>query len=168
MLFILVGLFFLLHINANFFFGGQQSPFFYWNLYATPVSKSDSVSFYEIRYNGNKVLLLNQTRKQPGNFLLLNPLFHYVSMISNHGKDILQHYIDNWNSSYPWLANLTPGIKFYPDSSDLKKFPSWFVDRMESYQSIRIQSMDIYKITVRYAKNGRVQPVSEQFICKIK
>lgn len=167
-LFWIVCIFFLLHINANFFVGGQQSPFYYWSLYAAPVQHEDIYFFYEARYNGDKKILFPQTWRQPQRLFYLNTLNHYVSMRIHNNHDPLLDYINNWNTSYPLFADMFPGLKFYDDSVEMNELPDWYAKKIEQYTGDSVYSIDAYKIEVRYLQNGKVQNVSSEFLFKIK
>lgn len=166
-LFLVVTILFALHINANFLFGGQQSPFFLWNLYAEPVPSTDTYSFYEVQYNGNKMLRIPHTWEQPGAALMTNQLNHYLYMLE-HGQGMTDQYIANWNQNHPAFSNLFPGLQFYPDSTQMKVFPKWFGNRLEQYIQHPVTDINILKTTVRYKADGGVQLLSSVSVCRLK
>lgn len=166
-LFAMVVLIFALHINANFFFGGQQSPFFLWNLYAEPIPETDIYSFFEVQYNDSKILKIAHTWEQPGTYLMLNQLINYLYM-REHGQGQLDQYIRNWNSNHPAIGNLFPGLQFYPDSTQMKAFPEWFRLKLEQYTHQSIHEITILKTSVKFQPGGSVQLLSSIPVCKLK
>lgn len=166
-LFALVAILFVLHINANFFFGGQQSPFFHWNLYAEPVAYQDSFSFWEIRYNGDRVLKIPHTWEQPGAMLITLPLMNYMYMVQ-HGRGALDDYILHWNAAHPSLGNLLPGLKFFPDSVEMNAFPGWFILKLEQYLHEPVNEITVYETFVKYNVDGSVELLSTEPICTLE
>lgn len=159
-------LFFVLHLNANFFFGAQQSPFIYWNLYPSPIPEQSAYSFYEVVCDG-QVVSAEHTWQEPGTLLTRNTVKYFMFM-KNNGKSPLKDYIDRWNKTHPWVAAITPGIKFYPDTTEMNLFPDWLAKRMEHLLKRPVHHMGIYEVTVKYSPNGTVQPVSRREVWNIR
>ncbi len=166
-LFAVVTILFALHLNANFFYGGQQSPFFLWNLYAAPIPAKSEHSFYEVQFNGNKILKLKHTWEQTGAYIMMNQLTYYMYMLE-HGSGPLDQFITHWNSNHPTMGNLLPGLQFYPDSTQMKLFPQWFHRKLEQYLHEQVHEITILKTTVRFLPNGKVQLLSSIPVCKLK
>lgn len=167
-LFVLICILLFLHINANFLVGGQQTPFFNWSLYSMPQAAQDIYSFYELRYNGDKKVVFSHTWKQPQQLFYLNTLNHYTSMRLHENNDPLKDYIDNWNSAHPIVKDMFPGLKFYPDAVEMKKFPAWYAKKIHQLTGDVVDSMNVYRIQVRYKEDGSVEKISSEFLFNLK
>lgn len=157
----------LLHLNANFLIGGQQSPFFHWNLYAEPVAHQDSFSFYEIQYNGTHVVKTPYTWQQPGTQLLTLPLKQYM-YIREHGYGAMDDYIENWNRMHPAIASLFNGLPFFPGKEAMDAFPAWLIRKVEQFEKVKVADLTILKTTVQFNNDGSIQLLSKTAACKLK
>lgn len=161
-----VVIFFAFQLNANFFFGAQQSPFIYWNLYPSPIPAQELYSFYEVECDG-QVVSVQHTWQEPGTLLIRNTVDFFMFM-QTHGKSPLRDYINRWNNAHPAMAAITPKIRFYPDTAEMNLFPGWLSKMMERNLKRTVRHINIYKTSVQYGKGGTVSLVSRQKVCKIK
>lgn len=167
LLFYIIVVCMVLHLNANFLVGGQQTPFFLWNLYAAPTEHAEGTFFfYETRYNDNKRLAFPHTWQQPEELFFLNTLNHFVYMKLNGGRDPLKGYIDNWNRLHPFPGGLLP-VKYYTDEEEMARFPGWYKRKIAQYTGDEVNSVSIYKVTVMYDEAGRPRTVSKDFLFKL-
>lgn len=166
-LFVLILLFFLLQINANFIFRGQQTPFFQWTLYSQSVPPQQTYSFYEVVINKDKVLKFPHTWQEPGKQFFVNTLQHYVFMLEHGGKAPLKDYIDLWNTNHPQFSRWLPGVKMYADTTEMKEFPAWYRRKIVQFTGIPVRQVDVYKVEVKYEASGKVQKQSSEFVCSL-
>ena len=86
-LFIIVLLFILLSLSANFIFRSEQTPIFRWDLYATAMPSQSTYSFLEVRYNQNELLKFPHTWKESQKLFFTNTLDYFISIKRNNNID---------------------------------------------------------------------------------
>ena len=163
-LFVAVLLFFLLNLAANFIFKAEHTPIFRWDLYAYKIPEQKTYSFLEVKYNGDEILTFPHTWQEPEKLFFTNNLNQFIYMKQNNGRDPLKTYIDTWNDRHPFFKKVLPGLKFYNDSIELKKFPGWYKNYLEQYIKKTVFKIDVYEVTVVYGNNGEIKKLSSTLI----
>ena len=79
-LFIIVLLFILLSLSANFIFRSEQTPIFRWDLSSTSIPSQSTYSFLEVRYNQNESLKFQPTRHESLKLFFTNTLDSIISI----------------------------------------------------------------------------------------
>ncbi|MEO8569281.1 MAG: hypothetical protein ABI419_09095 [Ginsengibacter sp.] len=166
-LFFAVLLFFLLNLAANFIFKAEHTPIFRWDLYAYNIPEQKTYSFLEVKYNDDEVLTFPHTWQEPEKLLFTNTLNEFIYMKRNNGHDPLKTYIDTWNNKHPLFKKILPGLKFYNDTVELKKFPGWYKRYLEQYIKKPVYKMDVYEVTIVYGNNGEIKKLSSTLINKL-
>ncbi|MEP7233349.1 MAG: hypothetical protein ABI691_24025 [Ginsengibacter sp.] len=167
LLFVAVLSFFTLSLAANFIFKAEHTPLFRWDLYAYEIPPQKTYSFLEVKYNDGEVLTFPHTWQEPEKLFFTNTLEQFMYMKRNNGDDPLKDYIDRWNSNHPFFQKMLPGLKFYPDTSELKKYPAWYKDYLEQYVKKAVYKMGVYEVKVAYQDNGDVTEISSTLIYKL-
>ncbi|MEO6330848.1 MAG: hypothetical protein ABIO55_18075 [Ginsengibacter sp.] len=166
-LFVLVLLFITFNLAANFIFKVEHTPFFLWDLYSRPIPQQKTYSFLEVRYNNNEALLFPHTWDEPRKLFFTNTLDYFIAMKRNNGVDPLKAYVDYWNVHHTFFKKKLPGLKFYNDTSELKKFPEWYKRYLEQHIKKPVYKIDIYEISVAYQSNGEVKKLFSTLIYKL-
>ncbi|MEO6219541.1 MAG: hypothetical protein ABIO81_03870 [Ginsengibacter sp.] len=166
-LFVIILLFVLLNLAANFIFKAEHTPIFRWDLYSHQIPQQQAYSFLEVQYNGGQVLLFPHTWEEPGKLFFTNTLTYFIAMRRNNDTDPLKHYIDNWNSNHPSFQKLLPALKFYNDSSEVKEFPVWYKKYLEQYIKKSVYEIEVYEIKIGYQKDGCIKKLSSTLIYKL-
>ncbi|MDQ6889027.1 MAG: hypothetical protein M3Z56_01915 [Bacteroidota bacterium] len=159
--------FILLNLAANFIFKAEHTPVFVWDLYARPIPEQPTYSFLEVKYNDDRLLTFPHTWKEPEKLFFTNTLDHFITMIKSNGTDPLKDYIDRWNNKHPFFKNKLPGLKFYDDSVEVKKFPAWYKRYLEQYIQAPVYKIDVYETTISYLNNGEIKKISSTLIYKL-
>src|SRR5581483_1773420 len=78
LLFFILPIFFVGTIAANLL-RLQLTPLFIWDMYSAKMPETDTYPFFEIRYNGNKLINLRHTWNEPQKTYLYAPLALYAA-----------------------------------------------------------------------------------------
>lgn len=167
LLFGVVMLFILLNLAANFIYKTEHTPIFKWDLYSYKLPQQNTYSFLEIKYNEDELLLFPHTYDEPEKLYFINTLDYFILMKRNKNIDLLKNYIDNWNINHPFFNKIMPGIKFYNDAIELKKFPLWFKRYLEQHLNKPVYKIDIYEVKAAYMDEGEVKKISSTLIYKL-
>lgn len=163
-LFVTVVIFCLLNLAANFVFKAEHTPVYNWNLYAYKIPEQPAYTFLEVKYNDGKTLTFPYTFLEPEKLFFTNTLDLFIYMKRNEGNDPLKFYIDNWNTNHPLFKKLLPGLKFYPDTEELNKYPAWFIKYLEQYFKEPVYKIDVYEVKVAYEDDGHVKKLTSTLI----
>ena len=167
LLFVIVILFFALNLVANFIFKAEHTPIFRWDLYSYEIPQQKVYSFLEVKYNDGELLTFPHTWQEPQKLIFTNTLNLFIYMQRNNGNDPLKIYIDTWNNNHPFFRRFLPGLKFYNDTVELKKFPAWYKRYLEQYVKKPVYKIDVYEVKAAYHENGEIKKVSSALICKL-
>ncbi len=163
-LFLCVVVFCLLNLNANFFFGGQQTPFYRYSMYDAPIPGKETYTILETVYNADTRLLFPHTWQQFTKYTFSYPLSRYMFIQDNHGRDPLADYIDRWNARHSSIASLFGEMKFYPGEEEMSRFPSWYVNKVAHYTGEQTDSVRILKVSVRFNQDGKPVKTDSQWL----
>ena len=163
-LFVLVTIFCVLNLLANFVFKAEHTPVYNWNLYAFKIPEQPSYTFLEVKYNEGKTLAFPHTFLEPEKLFFTNTLYQFIYMKRNEGNDPLKFYIDNWNMNHPLFKKILWGLKFYPGQEELNKYPSWFRKYLEQYIKEPVYKIDVYEVKVAYEDDGKLKKLSSTLI----
>ncbi|MEO6288836.1 MAG: hypothetical protein ABIO76_02880, partial [Ginsengibacter sp.] len=167
LLFVIVALFVLANLAANFIFKAEHTPVFRWDLYSREIPPQKIYSFLEVRFNGDKLLSFPHTWQEPEKLFFTNTLNHFIAMKRNNNNDPLKAYIDYWNNHHSFFQKMLPGLKFYNDTTQLKVFPKWYKKYLEQHINMAVYKIDVYEIKVAYLDNGEIEKLSSNLIYKL-
>ncbi len=167
LLFGIVFVFFLLNLAANFIFKAEHTPIFRWDLYSFQIPQQKIYYFLEVKYNEGSVLTFPHTWDEPEKLFFTNTLDQFIVMKKNNNNDPLKAYIDTWNSKHPFFQKMLPGLKFYNDTVELKKFPAWYKRYLEQHIKKAVNKIEVYEIKAAYQDNGEIKKLSSTLIYKL-
>ncbi|MEO6738404.1 MAG: hypothetical protein ABIM97_18765 [Ginsengibacter sp.] len=163
----MVVLFAILSLAANFIFKTEHTPLFKWDLYSYQIPPQKTYSFLEVRYNDNELLSFPHTWIEPKKLFFTNTLDYFITMKMNNDTDPLKAYIDNWNVNHPLFKKVLPGLKFYNDTAELKKFAGWYKRYIEQHIKKTVYKIEVYEIKVAWQNNDDVKKLSAKLIYKL-
>jgi hypothetical protein len=165
-LFSIVFLFFALSLVANII-KLQTTPFFIWSMYSHKLPPRDEYSFYEVRYNDNKLLNIRHTWEQPRKNFLFDPLTFYSSVyVDKTDPYYLRDYLrDRWAVKHPRFAGVIPGL--YTDSAGFEAFPAWFKRYLSEQIDEPVGPIYILRKKVRFLPGGEIREVASDTTMKI-
>ena len=165
-LFVVVLLFVILNLIANFVYKTEQTPLFMWDLYSRQIHEQKIYSFLEVRYNDDEVLSFPHTWDEPQK-LFFNTIDYFIAMKRNNDNDPFKSYIDTWNKNHPLCKKILPGLKFYNDTTELKEFPAWYKRYLQQYVKKPVYKIYVYEVKVVYLDSGEVEKLSSTLIYKL-
>lgn len=166
-LFIIVLLFIILSISANFIFRSEQTPIFKWDLYSTAMPAQSTYSFLEIRYNENQLLKFPHTWQEPQKLFFTNTLDYFIAIKRNNNTDPYKNYFANdWSKRHPQMRELLVGVNLYNDITAINAFPFWYKRYLEQYIQQSVWRIDVYEKKVEFI-NGGVNEISSSLIYKL-
>lgn len=166
-LFIIVLLFILLSLSANFIFRSEQTPIFRWDLYATAMPSQSTYSFLEVRYNQNELLKFPHTWQESQKLFFTNTLDYFISIKRNNNIDPYKNYFTNdWSKRHVRLKELLGNVNLYNDTTEINGFPSWYKRYLEQYIHQPVWSINVYEKKVEFI-NGGVNEISSSLIVKL-
>ena len=128
----------------------QFTPFFIYGMYSKKVDYKESYEVYEFEVNGKKVLAQSLGNEQME--LAIGPLTYYLNHLENVGVDPVEKFVlskrPNWRHSelYQSIAE-----QVFKNDENMEEFPSWYKNVMQGLLSYKIESLDVYAVTLQYA-----------------
>ena len=163
--FVVAILFISLNIAVNFFGKGELTPFFKWDLYATPVPEQKQYSFLEVKYNDDKTLTFPHTWREPEKLFFTNTMDLFIWMKNNNNNDPFKNYYENnWRPKHKLLHNIFSGIKILNDSAEIAEFPGWYKKYLSQHIHQPVSNIKVFRKVVEYGNNGAVRELSSQLI----
>ncbi len=166
-LLVVVLLFIVLNLTANFIFRSEQTPIFKWDLYSTAMPAQSSYSFLEVRYNQNQLLKFPHTWQEPQKLFFTNTLDYFIAIKRNNNTDPYKNYFANdWSRRHAYIKKLLPDVNLYNDTTEINAFPSWYKRYLEQYIQQSVWRIDVYEKKVEFI-NGGLNEISSSLIYKL-
>lgn len=149
-------LFVLLTLLANIV-SNECTPLFVWSMYSRPAAEAEEFSFYELQYNKDQVYYAPHTWKDHKRMMFFYTAEYLDIMLQNNNCDP--------NSKKATYILKLPTQHLYVNSADVANYAHWLQTYMEDNISQHIDSLKVYKKTLRYSPSGAPILVKSQLLC---
>ncbi|MDQ6756359.1 MAG: hypothetical protein M3004_05445 [Bacteroidota bacterium] len=166
-LFLIVCSFSLLSIFVNFIFKKELTPIYKWDVYSGAIVNQKQYSFFEVRYNDNKLLNFRHTWMEPEKLFFTNTLSFFMEIKNNNNEDPMKKYYTDWFPRHNVFKAIFGSLKLYMDTTEINEFPLWYIKYLSQYSKNKIDSIQIYKRTVEYEKYGTIKEIATTLVYKI-
>jgi hypothetical protein len=136
-------------------------------MYSGKYLPQENYTFYEIRYNRDRVLNSNHTWNAFEKMMLTEPLGHYIYVVNNGGVDPWQNYLESyWAVRHPAVRGLVH--KLYNGPGQYAAYPGWLRKYVSRVEGVPVEEIIILKKQVKFENNGELTELRSDTAMVIK
>ncbi len=157
-LFVIIFLFFALSVFSNLI-KLDTTPFYTYGFYAHKSPPQEDYTFYEVRYNNDRLLFLSHSWEQAHFVMDFDPLALYTTARVKGTTGQMGDYLENhWAPKHPRFRSVVPYL--YPRSSAFDSFPGWYKRYLSQQTDEPVKDIYVLQKKVRFLESGYVEEIT--------